>query len=80
MTSCAEFNFHADPEAASVVLRLAKCPVTIATWELSYKYNFIPLSWRKEILGKLDTSAAVLINKLEEVMRSERGRVMRVVC
>ena len=80
MTSCAEFNFHADPEAASAVLRLAKCPVTIATWELSYKYNFIPLSWRKEILGKLDTSAAVLINKLEEVMRSERVRVMRVVC
>ena len=80
MTSCAEFNFHADPEAASTVLRLAKCPVTIATWELSYKYNFIPLSWRKEILGKLDTSAAVLINTLEEVERSDRIRVMRVVC
>ena len=67
MTSSAEFNFCADPEAASTVLRLANCPVTIATWELSYKYNFIPLSWRKEILGKLDTSAAVLFNKLEEV-------------
>ena len=80
VTETAEFNFHADPEAASTVLRLARCPVTIATWELSYKYNFIPLSWRKELLGKLDTSAAVLINKLEEVMRSERGRVMRVVC
>ena len=71
MTSCAEFNFHADPEAASAVLRLAKCPVTIATWELSYKYNFVPLSWRKEILGKLDTSAARLINSLEEVMLSD---------
>ena len=49
------------------MLRLARCPVTIATWELSYKYNFVPLSWRKEILGKLETSAAALINKLEEV-------------
>ena len=67
VTETAEFNFHADPEAASTVLRLAKCPVTIATWELSYKYNFVPLSWRKEILGKLETSAAALINKLEEV-------------
>ena len=43
-----------------------KCPITLATWELSYKYNFVPLSWRKETLGKLDTSAAVLFNKLEE--------------
>merc|ERR1711936_1130915 len=34
VTSSAEFNFHADPEAASTVLRLAQCPVTIATWEL----------------------------------------------
>ena len=67
VTESAEFNFHADPEAASTVLRLAKCPVTIATWELSYKYNFVPLTWRKEILGKLETSAAALINKLEEV-------------
>ena len=67
VTESAEFNFHADPEAASTVHRLAKCPVTIATWELSYKYNFVPLTWRKEILGKLETSAAALINKLEEV-------------
>ena len=49
------------------MLRLARCPVTIATWELSYKYNFVPLSWRKETLGKLKTTAAALINKLEEV-------------
>ena len=67
VTSSAEFNFHADPEAASTVLRLAQCPLTLATWELSYKYNFVPLTWRKEILGKLQTSAAALINKVEEV-------------
>ena len=67
VTKAAEFNFHADPEAAHTVLRLAECPVTIATWELSYKYNFVPLSWRKNTLGKLETPQAKLINKLEEV-------------
>ena len=43
VTTAAEFNFHADPEAAAAVLRLARCPTTIATWELSYKYTFVPL-------------------------------------
>ena len=41
VTTAAEFNFHADPEAAAAVLRLASCPTTIATWELSYKYTFV---------------------------------------
>jgi len=67
VTTAAEFNFHADPEAAHTVLRLSKCPVTMATWELSYKYNFVPLSWRKEELGKLETPQAKLMNQLEEV-------------
>ena len=39
VTEAAEFNFHADPEAAFTVLRLTRCPTTIAPWELSYKYN-----------------------------------------
>ena len=47
--------------------RLTRCPTTIATWELSYKYNFIPLSWRKEVLGKIDTPQARMINRLEKV-------------
>ena len=90
VTTAAEFNFHADPEAAAAVLRLTRCPTTIATWELSYKYTFVlyctvlyftvlyctvlycrytfvPLRWRKEVLGCLDTPQARLINKLEEV-------------
>ena len=33
----AEFNFHADPEAAHVVVELARCPVTIVPWETCYK-------------------------------------------
>ena len=67
VTTAAEFNFHADPEAAAAVLRLARCPTTIATWELSYKYNFIPLSWRREVLGSIDTPQAKMINRLEQV-------------
>jgi len=67
VSECAEFNFHADPEAAHAVLRLTRCPTTIASWELSYKYNHVPLSWRKEVLGKMTTKAANLVNALEEV-------------
>ena len=48
--------------------RLTQCPTTLATWELSYKYNFIPLSWRREVLGKIDTPQAKMINRLEQVL------------
>ena len=51
----------------SADVRLTRCPTIIATWELSYKYNFIPLSWRKEVLGKIDTPQARMINRLEQV-------------
>jgi len=67
VTEAAEFNFHADPEAAYTVLRLTRCPTTIAPWELSYKYNKVDFGWRNEVLGKLTTPAAKLINACEEV-------------
>ena len=35
----AEFNFHADPEAAHVVVGSARCPVTIVPWETCYKVH-----------------------------------------
>ncbi|CAI5450898.1 unnamed protein product [Caenorhabditis angaria] len=31
--SSAEYNFHGDPEAASIVLRRMRCPITIVPWE-----------------------------------------------
>ena len=34
-----EFNFHADPEAALVVVETATCPVTLVPWETCYKVN-----------------------------------------
>ena len=41
-TSCAEFNFHSDPEAAYVTFNELQCPVTLATWELSLD---VALNW-----------------------------------
>lgn len=33
ISSCAEYNFYLDPEAAHIVLETAKCPITILPWE-----------------------------------------------
>ena len=49
VSEAAEFNFHADPEAASIVLRLTRCPTYIASWELCLKYTSINMKWRSEV-------------------------------
>merc|ERR1711892_772791 len=67
VSEAAEFNFHADPEAAFLVLNRSLCPTIISTWELSYKYTKVDLGWRKKALGTINTKAANLINRLEEV-------------
>ncbi|XP_023319734.1 probable uridine nucleosidase 2 [Eurytemora carolleeae] len=67
VSEAAEFNFHADPEAASIVLRLTRCPTYIASWELCLKYTSINMKWRSEVLGSMKKPAADLINKLEEI-------------
>jgi len=66
-SEAAEFNFYADPEGASVALRLTRCPTYIASWELCLKYVKLTTHWRAEKLGSLSTPAAELINKLEQV-------------
>ena len=38
VTISAEFNFHADPEAAYAVLDSIQCPTYVITWEMCYKY------------------------------------------
>ena len=40
LNACAEFNFLADPDAASIVLNHLKCDVTMVCWELCLKYAF----------------------------------------
>ena len=39
VTACGEFNFHADPEAAKVVIDRAACPVYITPWETCKNIN-----------------------------------------
>lgn len=33
ISSCAEFNFYADPEAAHIVLHAFKCPIIVVPWK-----------------------------------------------
>ncbi|KAI4831847.1 hypothetical protein KUCAC02_001366 [Chaenocephalus aceratus] len=49
-TTCGEFNFVADPEAAYIVLDRYTCPTYIATWEFSCR-NSLPWSWCDELLA-----------------------------
>ena len=42
ITVCSEFNFHADPEAAKVVIDRIDCSVCIAPWETCRNTN---LTW-----------------------------------
>ncbi|XP_061841144.1 pyrimidine-specific ribonucleoside hydrolase RihA-like [Nerophis lumbriciformis] len=43
-TSCGEFNFLVDPEAAYIVLDCYTCPITIASWEFTCR-NSLPWSF-----------------------------------
>ena len=49
VTASAEFNFCADPEAASIVLQLTSCPTYIAGWELCFKYTKLTRQWRDQV-------------------------------
>ncbi len=52
MSIAAEFNFHADPEAAFVVLDAARCPVVMVSWELCFKYIHIPMVSERSCIVK----------------------------
>lgn len=62
-TTCGEFNFVADPEAAYIVLeRFCHCPVVIATWEFSCRSS-LPWSFCDEWLAQ-DTDKARFMEKI----------------
>ncbi|KAK5847586.1 hypothetical protein PBY51_016703 [Eleginops maclovinus] len=50
-TTCGEFNFVADPEAAYIVLERYTCPTYIATWEFTCR-NSLPWSWCDKLLAQ----------------------------
>ena len=41
ITTCAEFNFHADPEAAFVVLQRCNSSIQLVTWETCRYGNYV---------------------------------------
>lgn len=61
----AEFNFHADPEAAYVVLNRTSCPTQIVPWETCLMTPSLNWKWRLEELGKIDSPQAELMNRVE---------------
>lgn len=44
ITSCAEFNFYLDAEAAHILFDSFKCPITIIPWESCFE-NAMSLVW-----------------------------------
>ncbi|CAJ1087483.1 inosine-uridine preferring nucleoside hydrolase-like [Xyrichtys novacula] len=61
-TSCGEFNFVADPEAAYIVFKRVTCPTYIATWEFSCR-NSLPWSFCDKWLAQ-DTDKARFMKKI----------------
>lgn len=55
LTRTAEFNFHADPESAHIVLDKSKCVVTILPWEACLEKNFLisMVNFYKKLLKKI---------------------------
>lgn len=65
VTAAAEFNFHCDPEAAHVVLKSMKCPITIFPWETALTRTNISYTWRSDVLGKIESPQMQLLNQAE---------------
>ncbi|CAG0878480.1 unnamed protein product, partial [Darwinula stevensoni] len=80
VTPCAEFNFHCDPEAAYTVLQECKCPTYLITWELCLKRAELTLDWRKNVLGKVSTPEARLMNSIEAKSLSLYKYQTYIVC
>ncbi|KAM7365283.1 hypothetical protein PAMP_016226 [Pampus punctatissimus] len=61
-TSCGEFNFVADTEAAYIVLDRYKCPTYIATWEFSCRMS-LPWSFYDQWVAQ-NTKKAAFVKKI----------------
>ncbi|KAG7489678.1 hypothetical protein JOB18_018000 [Solea senegalensis] len=68
-TSCGEFNFVTDPEAAYIVLDRYKCPTYIASWEFTCR-NSLPWSFCDEWLAA-KTEKAVFMKKISALSMSK---------
>ncbi|PAV90177.1 hypothetical protein WR25_17229 [Diploscapter pachys] len=64
----AEWNFHCDPEAASLVLQSMRCPVRILPWEASFFRNQYP-SINYETHLHHDTSISNFLHSITGAIR-----------
>lgn len=64
VTTCAEFNFFMDPEAAYILLKEMNCKKTIVCWELCLRHR---LSWEwYENHSNIDSDKARFIKAINE--------------
>ncbi|KAK1798702.1 hypothetical protein P4O66_006987 [Electrophorus voltai] len=78
-TVCAEFNFAADPEAASIVLSSFLCPTYITTWESACR-NKLPWSfcdgWLAQDSEKADFMKRIFRHTMEAAYQDRFQREM----
>lgn len=60
-----EFNFLADPEAAYVVLNKTPSPIVLVPWEICGFDIKMPMTWRTNVLGKIDSDKVRFLNSIE---------------
>lgn len=82
ITKSAEFNFMMDPEAAHIVFESVKQQtITILPWETCIDGDMnLNMDWRVNVLGKADTKAMQLMNKIEFAITIPKGFVKWIIC
>ncbi|XP_059490511.1 inosine-uridine preferring nucleoside hydrolase-like [Neocloeon triangulifer] len=79
VTSCAEFNFFHDPEAAHIVLANAQSHITLVPWEPT-KAQGMSYEWREKVFGKANTKQIELLNKIEQTVNEKSKNPSWIPC
>uniref|UniRef100_A0A7G3AUC2 Putative inosine-uridine preferring nucleoside hydrolase n=1 Tax=Lutzomyia longipalpis TaxID=7200 RepID=A0A7G3AUC2_LUTLO len=81
VTPSAEFNVYFDPEAADVVLRGLKCPITVIPWETCIPpRNTLTWGWRCDVLGAKEHPILTLLNFVENSIRKDLPLTSKWAC